>query len=213
MTPYELAYAAWRVETERLGLQSGIQDQLCAAHGGINWIQIPAYPQASVTRLALPERGRSAFGNRLVLVYLGKAHQSSQVHEMVIRQLEQAGSEAAALQMLRENARLGREALARGDLEAFGQAMSANHEAQRKLHPAMINPLTDQLVAIAKRFGAAGWKTNGAGGDGGSVTVLGSLDSLARRALVGAIRQGLPGVRVIPIALADQGVNVEVTRP
>src|SRR5689334_4356217 len=31
MTPHEVAYAAHRVETDRLKLQSGIQDQLCAA--------------------------------------------------------------------------------------------------------------------------------------------------------------------------------------
>jgi D-glycero-alpha-D-manno-heptose-7-phosphate kinase len=40
MSPHEVAYAAHRVETERLNLQSGIQDQLCSAYGGINFIEM-----------------------------------------------------------------------------------------------------------------------------------------------------------------------------
>ncbi len=40
MSPHEVAYAAHRVETERLKLQSGIQDQLCSAYGGINFIEM-----------------------------------------------------------------------------------------------------------------------------------------------------------------------------
>jgi D-glycero-alpha-D-manno-heptose-7-phosphate kinase len=40
MAPHEIAYAAHRVETERLKLQSGIQDQLCAAYGSLNYIEM-----------------------------------------------------------------------------------------------------------------------------------------------------------------------------
>jgi D-glycero-alpha-D-manno-heptose-7-phosphate kinase len=40
LTPYEIAYRAHRVEVERLGLQSGIQDQLCAAYGALNFIEM-----------------------------------------------------------------------------------------------------------------------------------------------------------------------------
>ena len=35
MTAHEAAYAAQRIETELLGQQCGIQDQLCCAYGGI----------------------------------------------------------------------------------------------------------------------------------------------------------------------------------
>jgi len=40
MTPHEIADAAQRVETEILGQQCGIQDQLCSAYGGINYIEM-----------------------------------------------------------------------------------------------------------------------------------------------------------------------------
>ncbi len=40
MTSHEVAYCAHRIETERLRLQSGIQDQLCAAYGALSFIEM-----------------------------------------------------------------------------------------------------------------------------------------------------------------------------
>ena len=53
-TPHEIAALAHRVETEKLKLQCGIQDQLCSAYGGICFIEMFRYPFASVSQLAIP---------------------------------------------------------------------------------------------------------------------------------------------------------------
>ena len=50
-TPHEIALLAHRVETEKLGLQCGIQDQLCSAYGGICFIEMFQYPLASVSQI------------------------------------------------------------------------------------------------------------------------------------------------------------------
>ena len=55
MSPREVAYLAHSVETEALGRQSGIQDQLCAAYGGVNYIEIDGYPRARASRVAAPD--------------------------------------------------------------------------------------------------------------------------------------------------------------
>ena len=39
LAPHEVAAAAHRIETDLLGQQSGIQDQLASAYGGINYIE------------------------------------------------------------------------------------------------------------------------------------------------------------------------------
>ena len=46
LTPQQIASTAHRIEVDRLGIESGIQDQLCAAYGGINYIEMPLYPRA-----------------------------------------------------------------------------------------------------------------------------------------------------------------------
>ena len=40
LTPHEVAYVAQSIETDMLQQQCGIQDQLCAAYGGINYIEM-----------------------------------------------------------------------------------------------------------------------------------------------------------------------------
>ena len=51
LTPHEAAYKAQSVEVDLLGQQSGIQDQLCSAYGGINYIDMFDYPYCTVSHL------------------------------------------------------------------------------------------------------------------------------------------------------------------
>jgi D-glycero-alpha-D-manno-heptose-7-phosphate kinase len=125
-TPHEVAYAAHFVETGILKQQSGIQDQLCAAYGGIVYIEMFSYPHASVSQIQVPNSTWWELERRLALIYLGKPHLSSQVHERVIRHLEGAGSTASALATLRAAAELARDALYAGDFIALGKAMIEN---------------------------------------------------------------------------------------
>src|SRR5215216_1745674 len=81
LTPHEVAYAAHRVETQRLGLQSGIQDQLCAAYGGLSYIEMFTFPYATVSQIKLPDAIWWELERRLLLIFLGKSHSSSVIHE------------------------------------------------------------------------------------------------------------------------------------
>ena len=77
MTSHEAAYAAQKIETEMLHLQCGIQDQLCAAYGGINYIDMFDYPYASVSQIVVPNTIWWELERRLSLVYLASALQAS----------------------------------------------------------------------------------------------------------------------------------------
>jgi D-glycero-alpha-D-manno-heptose-7-phosphate kinase len=208
MTPHEVALAAQRIETEMLGQQCGIQDQLCSAYGGINYIEMFNYPYASVSPIVVPNTIWWELERRLVLVYLGKSHQSSQVHEMVIRDLEGAGPGCHQLEDLRQTAPKSRDALYAGDFAGLGAAMTENTEAQGRLHPALISPEAARVIEIARAHGALGWKVNGAGGDGGSVTLLCGDRSDVKRALVREIEAENPFYKSIPIYLSRFGLRV-----
>lgn len=208
MTRHEIALAAQRVETELLGQQCGIQDQLASAYGGINFIDMDDYPHAIVQPLRLSAAVEWELELRLALVYLGRSHSSSVVHELVIRELETAGPGCRQLADLRLTARKSRDALARGNFTAFGAAMIENTQAQRRLHPALVSPAAEQIIEIAREHGALGWKVNGAGGEGGSLTLLGSESAQARRAMLRAIEAEDPLFRRIPIHLDRHGLRV-----
>jgi D-glycero-alpha-D-manno-heptose-7-phosphate kinase len=49
--------------------------------------------------------------------------------------------------------------------------MIQNTLAQQRLHPDLIGPEAEQVIEIARAHGALGWKVNGAGGAGGSLTL------------------------------------------
>ena len=158
MTPHEVALAAQKVETELLCQQCGVQDQLCSAYGGLNFIDVYRYPHASVSPIILPNAAWWELERRLALVYLGKSHNSSLVHEMVIRDLEDAGPDDPRLEALRQTAPRARDALYAGDFVALGRAMSDNHEFQRRLHPALISPDAERVVEILIEREKSGYK-------------------------------------------------------
>jgi D-glycero-alpha-D-manno-heptose-7-phosphate kinase len=208
MAPHEVALAAQKVETELLGQQCGIQDQLCSAFGGINFIDVSEYPHASVSQIQLPNSIWWELERRLALIYLGKSHHSSQTHEMVIRSMEDAGADNVCLQALRATAPRARDAVYAGDFAALGQSMIDNHEAQRQLHPDLISLDADRIVEVARAHGAIGWKVNGAGGDGGSLTLLCGPRSEVKRAMIREIEAEKPHYKNIPVYLSRYGLRV-----
>jgi len=213
MTAHEVAYRAHRVEVERLGLQSGIQDQLCAAYGGINYIDVFSYPHATVSQIQVPNAIWWELERRLILVFLGATHSSSTVHEAVIAGLEHEGPHSPRLEALRRTAERSRDAMYDGDFVALGQAMRDNTAAQSELHPSLVNQEARTVIELAAAAGALGWKVNGAGGEGGSVTLLCNADAAARRELLRAIRRANPLFQPIPLYLSRTGLRVWESPP
>ena len=208
LSPHEVAFAAHAVESEMLKQQSGIQDQLCSAFGGINYIEMTQYPYASVSQIFVPNSTWWELERRLALVYLGKSHVSSKVHEKVIAELENEGPETQRLQDLRGTAEKSRDAIYAGDFAALGEAMIENTAAQGRLHPDLISQDAQSVIAIAKSYGAIGWKVNGAGGEGGSVTLLCPPLSYVKREMIRAIEAENDLYRNIPIYLSRYGLRI-----
>jgi len=207
MSSYDIARKAHHVETHILKYQSGIQDQLAAAYGGVNFIEMTHYPEASVSPLYLPEALIWELESRLLLIYLGKPHSSSEVHRNVIARLERSGQYRRCLEPLREAAERGKQALLSGDLKGFGRTMILNTEAQRRLHPELVGERANTVIKIARRFGVDGYKVNGAGGVGGSVTLLLKENTHYKHELIAAIEKASPEFRNIPIRLAPYGLR------
>ena len=197
----DIAYAAHRLEVDVLGVQSGIQDQLSAAFGGINYLEIDTYPEAQVYPLPSWEE----LSPLLTLVFLGRPHDSSALHGQVIESVGSRGSRVFA--QLREAAVAARGAVLAADLDAFGQAMIANTEAQGSLHPGIVGVDARRVIEVAAAQGAVGWKVNGAGGDGGSVTILSDTRE-TKEAFDHRVTVVDERYRVLPIHVSTIGLEV-----
>lgn len=196
---------AHRVETVHLGWQSGVQDQWAAAPGAVHLIEVPTYPHSTCRTIPLADDVTARLNETLLVVWLGRGHSSTAVHEQVVAALQDAGAADARLDALRTLAREGAAALERGDLTAYGHCLSRNTEVQRRLHPALVSDQAQRVIDLAAAAGAWGWKINGAGGDGGTVTLL-CADGARRERLAGAIALALPQTRMLPVTLSQLAV-------
>jgi len=203
----EIVSLAHRVETEDLGQQSGIQDQICAAYGGVCFIHMPHYPQARVEKMTLEPRTWEEIDRRLCLIYLGRPHLSSAIHERVIARLQGEGQEWKVLERLKRLPLRAKTALLAGDLEALGEVMMENTECQRGLSSELVSSGADAVAAVARKYRASGWKVNGAGGRGGSMTILANRDDGLKRNMLRAIAALGKGIRPLPASLSSTGLE------
>jgi D-glycero-alpha-D-manno-heptose-7-phosphate kinase len=208
-----IAVEAHRVETAVVGRESGVQDHQAAAHGGVGLLTVNPYPTARWHRVTVPAEARAQLDERMVTVVLG-AHDSSAVHRTVIERI--AGVDhpehPAAMDAIRRLALLApgaAAALAAGDLPAWARTLTAATNTQAELHPGLVCAAHREAIALAQAHGALGWKVNGAGGGGGSLTVLAGDDA---RPLIDAFA-ARPGWTVPELRLVDEGVTATVTEP
>ncbi|MFX1350386.1 MAG: hypothetical protein ACFE92_17075, partial [Promethearchaeota archaeon] len=169
----EIAKLAHKLEIDELKLESGVQDQYAAAYGGINFMEIE-YPSVKISPLEISNERLTELENQLVLVYLS-SRSSNLMHKAVIDNYKQGDkSTLKSLEIIKNCAYEMREAINSENLDLIGGVMNKNWDAQKNLHPLMVNPIIKKVERIAKRFGAIGFKLNGAGG-GGSATILAAL--------------------------------------
>jgi len=199
LLPHELARESQLLETEDLKLECGVQDQFAAAYGGVSFMEVE-YPAARVFPLPLSAATRCELEERFVLVYTGKSHFSSGMHQKVI---SEADRHKADFDQLARAAVAGKEALLSDDLDAFAAAMNMNWEAQKNLHTDITTPEMESLHQAALAAGATGFKANGAGG-GGTVTIL------AKRNGSAAVKRAAEelGMLVLPALIDTTGLQV-----
>jgi D-glycero-alpha-D-manno-heptose-7-phosphate kinase len=206
LPPDAVASLARRLETEKLGLQCGLQDQLASAYGGVSFIEIDEFPHARVQRLQVPDAVWWELEQRLAVVYVGAPHRSSELHEKVIADLGPDARDDARLEGLRRQARRARDAFLAGDFPALGLAMTEATDLQRALHKDLVCERFEEIISIAREHGAVGCKVNGAGGAGGTVTLLGDGQSSLKRRMLRALAER--GYAALPIYLSRFGLRV-----
>jgi D-glycero-alpha-D-manno-heptose-7-phosphate kinase len=75
------------------------------------------------------------------------------------------------------------------------------------LHPALVGREALQVIEIAAAERALGWKVNGAGGEGGSITLL-SASKREKATLEAIISAVDPRYSVLPVRISPAGLRV-----
>ncbi|MHA1146730.1 MAG: GHMP family kinase ATP-binding protein [Promethearchaeota archaeon] len=172
LVPHEIAEIAHKLETEELGLESGVQDQYAAAYGGVNFMEIK-YPSVKLSNIQLSRKRICELESQFILIYLS-SRSSDEMHKAVISNFTKRDKDTLdSFKTIKSCAYEMKQAIISADIDVLGDIMNTNWEAQKKLHPLMVNPIIEKTERIAKENGAIGFKCNGAGGGGSAVILAG----------------------------------------
>ncbi len=86
-------------------------------------------------------------------------------------------------------------------------ACNLNDTVRISAHQTLVSANAHRIIQIAREHGAVGWKVNGAGGEGGSVTILCDSRSSAKRAMISLIEKENSLFMNIPVYISRYGVR------
>ncbi len=159
-----LADEAIYLEQTLLKENVGVQDQIAAAFGGMNRIDIGHNGYFEVQPVLMTDARRRDFEEHMILIFTGIARHASEVAKKQIDALSEKEEVVRRMQALVAE---GMRVLAHGgDMRAFGELLDETWRLKRSISDAISTATVDEIHERAKRAGAIGGKLLGAGGGG-----------------------------------------------
>lgn len=163
-TKRQLADEGIFVEQELLKETVGSQDQILAAHGGLNHVVFPQEGDVSVRPVTLPADRSQELNDHLMLFYTAIQRTSSDIASTYVEDLD---AKATQLRAMTDMVDEGLSILNHGrDLMDFGELLDDAWKAKTQMGGSVTNPHIDEIYTAAKKAGAVGGKLLGAGGGG-----------------------------------------------
>ena len=195
---HDLALAAIDLEQNRLRDNVGSQDQVAAAHGGLNVIDFDTDGTIRVTPVAADPARVRALEERMMMFYTGLSRMGSEVAADLVANI---GAREAQLHRMRALVDQATKVLHGGDLDDFGHLLDETWQLKRQLSALVSNDGIDAIYARARAAGALGGKLLGAGTAG---FMLFYVPPGRREAVQDALRDLLH----VPVRLDTEGATL-----
>jgi D-glycero-alpha-D-manno-heptose-7-phosphate kinase len=195
---HELALKAIELEQDVLREAVGSQDQMAAAHGGLNVFRFATDGAITAEPVVLSDERRRDLESRLMLVFTGQDRLSSDVAESVIANL---ADREAVVRRMRDRVGPATEILRTGDLDDFGRLLDEAWQDKRSLSDRVSTAAIDAVYTSALLAGALGGKLLGAGAAGFMLLYV----PPERRS---AVRQALRHFQAVSFRLEPAGCTV-----
>jgi D-glycero-alpha-D-manno-heptose-7-phosphate kinase len=164
---YDIAHYAYEIERKDLRLAGGKQDQYAATFGGVNFMEFYSDDKVIVNPLRIKQEYLNELENNLVLYFTSTSRESSSIiKEQQKNVLEKNERSIEAMHLLKEQARMMKEALLKGRLREIGEILDYGFQQKRNMAKNISNSTIEELYEAVKKAGATGGKISGAGGGG-----------------------------------------------
>lgn len=157
-----LADMACQIEIDILGNPIGSQDQYIAAYGNMRFTRFQ-FRSISTQRLDISVEDKRTLNENLLLFYTGKTRKAA---DILTEQKACIDERRYVLQELAKLAYVGRNHLAAGLLDQFGELLDTGWKLKKQLASGVSSPEIDEVYQAGIRAGALGGKITGAGGGG-----------------------------------------------
>lgn len=206
MSKRRLADEAIHLEQTLLKENVGIQDQIAAAFGGLNRVDISSNGHYEVQPVLMSEARKREFEEHMILLFTGIARHASAVAKQQIDALAKP-EKGDAVRRMQALVGEGLEVLTNGrDLRAFGELLDESWQLKRSISDAISTDTVDNIYARARAAGAIGGKLLGAGGGGFMLLFV----EPARRAQISA---ALSDYLQIPFRFERSGSRIVLFEP
>ncbi len=160
------AEKACEIEIKNLKEPIGKQDQYAAAFGGFNFIKFNEDDSVEISPLNISEKNKEIIQNNLVLFYLNKVRNASDILKEQSSEIESKVEKFESLKKLKEITLKMKEDLENNNLENFGKKLGESWKIKRELTNSISDKFIDEIYDKGLSAGASGGKVLGAGGGG-----------------------------------------------
>jgi len=204
-TPHELAQHAIHVEQKIIGEAVGCQDQVWAAHGGLNRIDFARDGSFGVAPLELSKARQKALTGSMIFVFTGFSRIAAAIAQQKIEKLLDRRPQLLRMrQMVDEAAHLLADE--HEEIWRLGELLHESWMLKKQLAGPVTNPEIDAIYDAAMAAGASGGKLLGAGGGGFMVF-------FARPNRRAAVLRSLRGLVDVKVGIDFTGSTIVVRDP
>ena len=203
VTPRLLADEAIRLERELCREDGGIQDQIAAAFGGFNTIDMGANGYTVTPVAASPERLRE-LNDHLLLFFTGRTRISANLQTAHRKALSEKTAQLLEMKALAIEAE--KLLCSTAPLDEFGRLLHESWCLKRGITEKVSNDSIDAIYENAREVGAIGGKLLGAGGGG-------FLLFFVKPELQNAVKAALAPLTCVPFSFSREGATLLMDKP
>ena len=159
LAEYDIASLAYSIEREDLCLAGGKQDQYAATFGGFNFMEFYSDNKVIVNPLRIKDKIINELSRNIVLFYTSTSRDSAAIIERQQKNVISNNTKSIdAMQQLKKQAVLMKEALLKNDLDKIGDILNLGWEYKRQMASGISTNLFEDVYRAALEAGARGGK-------------------------------------------------------
>lgn len=166
ISPKKVAQEAFYIENKLVGINCGPQDQLAAAHGGINLHQFFQGDKTKSKKIMCTKETVKLLEDNLLMFYTGKKRSSANLLDNLSETLKKSKKARRLMSKRVELSHLMFKRISQNSLETFGEMLDEDWKYKKAIAPIETNNFIDTIYNKAIKHGAKGGKLVGAGGSG-----------------------------------------------